>query len=184
MTPLSEGRSGAIRCCHCSWDSYFLSVLRAFLCLFISVAALTTAAPAHAASEAIGGRVKKVLPHLLDRNGHHTASPSLFDRDAYQAYLRRNPDQVSGIRYDVQWKARRAEGRKLTVRVELRGLYDGKVPRETTLEETYDGRSSIREWTGLELTGKAYAEFGKITAWRATLWSGEEMLDEYTSFLW
>jgi hypothetical protein len=84
----------------------------------------------------------------------------------------------------VYWKASRAEGRNLTVRLELRGLYEGKVPRETKMEKTYDGRKSIREWTGLELTGSAYLEFGKITAWRATLWSGDELLDEYTSFLW
>ena len=128
--------------------------------------------------------MKKVLPHLLDKKGCHHVSPSLFDRDAYQAQLRRNPDRVSGIRYDMHWKARRAEGLKLTVRLELRGLYEGKFPRETTLEKTYDGRASIREWTGLELTGNAYVEFGTITAWRATLWAGEELLDEYTSFLW
>lgn len=155
-----------------------------FQCLLVLGAVLTAAAPAHAGPRAVEGRVKKVLPHLLDKQGRHTVSPSLFDRDAYQALLRKNPDKVSGIRYDVRWKARRATSRQLTVRVELRGLFNGKVPREMTLEETFDGRASIREWTGLELTGEAYTQFGKITAWRVTLWSDGVMLDEYKSFLW
>ena len=34
------------------------------------------------------GEVVKVLPFLLDTHGQIAKSPSLFDRDAYQAYLR------------------------------------------------------------------------------------------------
>ena len=48
-------------------------------------------------------RISKVLPHLLDKQGLHTLSPSLLERDAYQAQLRSNPDQCSGIRFDVKW---------------------------------------------------------------------------------
>ena len=70
------------------------------------------------------------------------------------------------------------------MRIELRGMFEGKVPRETTIQKVYDGRASLRQWTGLALTGEAYTRFGTITAWRATLWAGDEMLDEYKSFLW
>lgn len=143
-----------------------------------------TAAPAEAPAPPATGRVLKVLPHLLDLKGRNTVSPSLFDRDAYQDYLRKNPDKVSGIRYDVHWKAKKAELQKLTVRVELRGLYEDKVPRVKTLETTLDGRSSIGRWTGLELTGEDYRQFGTITSWRVTLWADGKMLDEYKSFLW
>ena len=132
----------------------------------------------------VEGRVLKVLPHLLDEEGRHTISPSLFDRDAHQAMLRKNPDKVSGIRYDVHWKVRHAGDETLVLRVELRGLYDETVPQEKTLEVTLDGRKSGRGWTGLELTGENYRDFGRITAWRATLWSGDRLLDEYESFLW
>lgn len=111
-------------------------------------------------------------------------SPSLFDRDAYQAYLRNYPEEVSGIRYDVLWKAKRGANQKLTVRIELRGMYDEQTPRTKTIETTLEGRDSIRRWTGLELSGEDYTRFGKITAWRATLWCNGEMLDEYKSFLW
>ena len=90
----------------------------------------------------------------------------------------------SSGRYDVLWKARGTQDTTLTVRIELRGLFEGKHPREVTLERTLEGRSSQRRWTGLELTGDAYTRFGKITAWRATLWCDDVMLDEYRSFLW
>ena len=39
------------------------------------------------------GRVFKVLPHFLDTNGVHTLSPSLYERDAYQAHLRQHPEK-------------------------------------------------------------------------------------------
>ena len=36
-------------------------------------------------------KISKVLPHWLDKKGRHTLSPSLFERDAYQAQLPRQP---------------------------------------------------------------------------------------------
>lgn len=159
-------------------------MFRALLHLVIVGSVWGTAWIVPAAPPLIDGHVQKVLPQLLDEKGRTTVSPSLFDRDAYQAFLSRNPAKVSAIRYNVRWKARNAEGTKLTVRVELRGIYEGKFPRQATLEKTFDGAASIRRWTGLELREDAYAEFGKITAWRATLWCGDRMLDEYRSFLW
>ena len=56
------------------------------------------------AAVADGARVVKVLPHFLDLQGRHTLSPSLFERDAYQALLRKNPGQRSAVRFDVQCK--------------------------------------------------------------------------------
>jgi hypothetical protein len=132
----------------------------------------------------VTGEVLKVLPHLLDLQGRHTVSPSLFDRDAYQAQLRRHPDQVSGIRYDVLWKARHVRNKPLTLRMELRGTYEEKHPRQITLETPLTVESSAKRWTGLALTGEEYRKFGVIHAWRATLWSGETLLGEQRSFLW
>ena len=45
-----------------------------------------------AAGSGGSGRILKVLPHLLDGKGHHTLSPSLLERDAYQAELRLHPE--------------------------------------------------------------------------------------------
>ncbi|MCU0787968.1 MAG: hypothetical protein MUC91_07220 [Verrucomicrobia bacterium] len=152
------------------------------LCLL--AAGLCTAAPAQPSAKPPKGEVIKVLPQLIDLQGHTTVSPSLFDRDAYQAYLAKHPEKVSGIRYCVLWKAKEAADEQLIVRIELLGLYEEKLPRSKTLEITLDGRASLRRWTNLELTGEDYVQFGKITAWRATLWCNGEMLDEYKSFLW
>ena len=36
-------------------------------------------------------KIIKVPPHLLHKQANHTLSPSLLERDAYQATLRSNP---------------------------------------------------------------------------------------------
>jgi len=129
------------------------------------------------------GRVVKVLPFLIDQEGHIAKSPSLFDRDAYQAYLREHTNDVSGIRYDVQWQAGDSVGGKLTLRIELHGSGEASLPKAKTLEtELAPGKAGA--WTELAFTGDDYKNFGSITAWRATLWSGTNLVDEQKSFLW
>ena len=149
---------------------------------FVSLILLFSLGLAFSASAA-SGKIVKVLPHFLDAKGQHTTSPSLYDRDAYQAMLRKNPDKVSGIRYDVQWRARGTAG-PVKLRVELRGIAQGNLPRAKTIEATVDaGRGSSR-WNGVALTGEDYQGFGQVTAWRVTLWDGETQLGEQKSFLW
>jgi hypothetical protein len=135
-------------------------------------------------ANATSGRVAKVLPHFLDLMGRHSLSPSLYDRDAYQAQLRKHPEQRSALRLDVLWRARGANG-KLKLRAELRGTAQGNLPRETTLEtEVAAGRSGGSRWTALKFAGEDYKNFGEVTAWRVTLWDGEQLVGEQKSFLW
>jgi len=47
------------------------------------------------AADAVTGKVVKVLPFFLDAQGRIAKSPSLFDRDVYQAYLREHTNEVS-----------------------------------------------------------------------------------------
>ena len=75
--------------------------MRRLLIACLSIFLLAPTVPAGAGT----GRVVKVLPHFLDLKGRHALSPSLYDRDAYQAQLRQHPEQRSGIRYDVLWRA-------------------------------------------------------------------------------
>ena len=133
--------------------------------------------------EAAVGKVNKVLPHFLDTQGRHTRSPSLFDRDAYQAKLRQNPELRSGIRFDVNWRVRSVKTSIFKLRIELRGVAKGNLPRQKTLEQEVKGGASAR-WTSLKFTGDDYREFGEVTAWRVTLWEGEQLLGEQKSFLW
>ena len=146
--------------------------------MFFAVAVLVSNAMA------ASGRVVKVLPHLLDLEGRHALTPSLYDRDAYQARLRRHPEEVSGVRFDVKWKASRAEGSKLKLQIEIRGEAHGKAAARTTLEkEVKSGKGSTR-WTPVSLTGDEYKKIESVTAWRVTLWSGDKLLGEQKSFLW
>jgi hypothetical protein len=135
------------------------------------------------AGDAATGRVVKVLPFFLDLKGYEALSPSLFDRDAYQASLRRHADQCSAIRFDVLWKASNVSDTKLKLRVELRGIGSNGIPRQTTLEQAATPHF-FRHWNSLTLSGGDYKNFGELVAWRVTLWSGRQLLSEQKSFLW
>jgi hypothetical protein len=132
---------------------------------------------AHAAS----GKVLKVLPHFLDLQGRHALSPSLFERDAYQAYLRKHPAEVSALRFDVEWSARgSAAGLKL--RVEARGGKAAAQPKvvEATVKPDRFGST----WGSVTIDKAAYEQLGGVVAWRVTLWDGDQQLAEQKSFLW
>ena len=154
--------------------------MRRLLLLMLPPLLLATAISALAATT---GRVIKVLPHFLDLKGRHALSPSLYDRDAYQAQLRQHPDQRSGIRFDVLWKAKASQEATLKLRVELRGIAQGNLPRQKTLET--EGKPGwLGRWTSLTIGGDDYKNFGEVTAWRTTLWDGDQLLGEQKSFLW
>jgi hypothetical protein len=158
-------------------------VLMAISILCLLATALPAGTEPTPAKTAMTGRVIKVLPHFLDLKGRHTLSPSLYDRDAYQAQLRAQPEQRSGIRYDVQWKAKVPGDAKLTLRVEMRSDARGKTPVLKTLEKEVKPRGFSR-WTSIPFTGDDYKKFGDVTAWRVTLWNGDKLIGEQKSFLW
>ena len=135
------------------------------------------------ADEAAGGRVIKVLPLFLDLKGHDALSPSLYDRDAYQVYLRQHPDQRSAIRFDVLWKASNTGDAELKLWVELRGIGQNGLPRQATLDQVVKP-GFFRRWTSVPLGGEVYKNFGELVAWRVTLWAGDQLLGEQKSFLW
>src|SRR5581483_110438 len=136
------------------------------------------------AAKGAEGRIIKVLPQFVDFKGQSTVSPSLYDRDAYQKFLRLHPDKRSGLRFAVQWKAKTPETEPLKLRIELRGVAEGNLPKESSLEENVRQHHWYSHWTSLMLAGDAYHDFGEVTAWRATLWKGDELLSEQKSFLW
>jgi hypothetical protein len=137
---------------------------------------------AASASVAATGSVVKVLPLFLDLQGHDAPSPSLFDRDAYQFYLREHTNEISAVRFDVQWSAANTGNAELKLRLELRGSGTNSLPHQITLEQAIAPRSG--HWTSLTLGGDDRKNFGDVTAWRATLWAGDQMLGEQKSFLW
>lgn len=146
---------------------------------FFLLAALTLAVhPAGAADQ----RIIKVLPHFLDLEGRHALSPSLFDRDAYQALLRTQPAKQSGIRYDVQWRSETPG--EFVLRLELLGQIEEGRPLRKSIDTTVKSERRRAHWSGLVLTGEEFKKFGPIVAWRVTLWYGDELLAKQQSFLW
>ncbi len=127
-------------------------------------------------------KILKVLPLHLDLQGRHALSPSLFDRDAYQAQLKRNPDQRSALKLDIQWKAPKKIG-EAELRVELRGS-SATGTGTVTLKETAPPTGSFSKWKSVRLEGDAYRKFGELLAWRVTIWQGGQQVAEQKSFLW
>jgi hypothetical protein len=153
--------------------------MRVFLLAVFLIGSLGSAL----AADAVTGRVIKMLPFLLDQQGRDSTSPSLFDRDAYQARLREHLKDVSGVRFDVQWKAVKSTDEKLKIRVEARGVSKDGSPRLQTFEAKVSA-GRFNRWTKFTLTGDEYKKFGSVVAWRATLWNGDTLLGEQKSFLW
>ncbi len=135
-----------------------------------------------AAAESAPLRIKKVLPHLIDTKGRNSISPSLFERDAYQAYLRTHPRECAGIRFDVLWSGDRRD-KNLRLRLETRGGQNDKI-RVEVLESAIRKTGWFNTWSSLVLRDEAYKNFGELVAWRATLWEGDKQIAEQKSFLW
>ncbi len=135
------------------------------------------------AAQAAEAAIVKVLPHFLDAQGRHTLAPSLYERDAYQAQLRKHPEQRSALRFDIQWKARPGGADPLKLRLEIRGSKAG-LDKPLVLEQAVKAPSGFSRWSSLTLAGETFKQCGEVTGWRATLWQGDRQLAEQKSFLW
>jgi hypothetical protein len=161
----------------------YLSPMRQRLTGWVGVALISVAATLPAAGAS--GKVKKVLPQFLDLKGRNSLSPSLYERDAYQAQLRAHPERRSTMRFYVLCKAKGGTAAQpLKLRVEMRGIAQGDLPKQLTLEEPAKPGGWFGHWTELTLTREQYKEIGAVTAWRVSLWQGDQMLSEQQSFLW
>ena len=158
----------------------YWSFMRRLLIWLALVGGLAVAWSAQAAT----GRVIKVLPQFLDLKGRNSLSPSLHERDIYQAMLREHTNLCSGMRFNVQWKTKGQAVAPVQVRVELRGVAHGDFPKQLVLEKPVQPGGRFSHWTELDLVGEPYKSFGQVTAWRVTLWEGTRLLGEQKSFLW
>ncbi|MBM3822657.1 MAG: hypothetical protein FJ404_07215 [Verrucomicrobia bacterium] len=150
--------------------------------LWSLIAGTAYAAQAETPSPTGKSPILKVLPHFLDQQGRAALSPSLFERDAYQAELRRNPERCSALRYDILLSPRPSASGSgpLKLKMELR-LGNGSTQ---ILERDWQPKRFRRTWTSLTLEGDAFAQAREVSAWRASLWDGNRLLAEQTSFLW
>jgi hypothetical protein len=146
--------------------------------------ALATCLAVAWSASATTGRVIKVLPQFLDLKGRNSLTPSLYERDNYQVTLQRNTNLCSGMRFNVQWKAKGDASAPIKIFVELRGVAHGDFPKQLTLEKQVQPGGWLSHWTALDLVGAQYKDFEKVTAWRVTLREGTRVLGEQKSFLW
>ena len=133
--------------------------------------------------QAASAKIIKVLPHYLDEEGRLSLSPSLYERDAYQAMLRKNPDLCAALRFDINWKAKHSSGEPLLLRLELRSSGQNSA-QPIVLEQPVRPSRFFSTWSSLRLKGDSYKTFGQLIAWRATLWRDNQMVAEQKSYLW
>lgn len=130
-------------------------------------------------------RVIKTLQHRLDSEGRHTLSPSLYERDAYQAHLRAHPEMVKAMRFDIQYSVKKVDKTALKVRLELRG--EATFAKEpVVIENPIKVKGLFTHWAQILVNSEKLQKEvgGDITAWRVTIWEGDQMIAEQKSFLW
>ena len=145
---LDAGRAG--------W--YFAAMRR--VCFWLAMLCLMTMTARTAG--AANGKVIKALPQFLDAQGRSALSPSLFDRDAYQAYLRKHPAERKALRLAVQWKAGGVDWSRVKLRAELRGVL-GNSLHTTTLEMPVKKNGLFSNWTDFKIEGEDFKNSGN---WR------------------
>jgi hypothetical protein len=149
-----------------------MRAIRLLLVLFLSVLSACAG----------DARIIKVLPQLLDKQGRNAINPSLFDRDAYQMHLRLNTNDVSAIRFEVQYKAKRVEG-PLLLRLEIRGSKTDLGKREVFETDVAAG-GYFSKWGRIQFDRTTSERIGTLVAWRASLVKDGEAIATQESFLW
>ncbi len=129
-------------------------------------------------------RILKVLPHLLDANGKHALSPSLFERDAYQTHLKSHPEEVSTLRLDVNWMLRERFDVPLELRVEVRFGSGNSIQTLKAKTSLRPKKLRKRGWTSVQLKKEEYDAAANLIAWRVTVWNGAQQIASQKSFLW
>lgn len=136
------------------------------------------------AAESPRAKAIQVFRFLVDAAGRHALSPSLLDRDAYQAHLQEHPEEVGGLRFVIRWKRRSETPANPSIRVEVRHG-DGNTMGEFSESAPVKVRKTRRsQWHQITISGEEYARLGKVIAWRVSLWDGETRLAQAESFLW
>jgi hypothetical protein len=132
-----------------------------------------------------GYEVIKVNHEFINQKGFtQDVIGDLVNRAKYQQELQ-SSGAYKGIRFFIHWKSPSDDSRNIVVKVEARGL-DADSGRETTevLTKSYLDSQTASGWATLDLTNDTFKKFGKLMAWRVSLWRGSEMKTSRVSFTW
>lgn len=155
------------------------------VCACVMLAAFVVAVSScSTVSKGPGGQISKVKYfHLNPEIPLATEERALqMERDyhLYGAVTRAQQMERAGHYYTIFWKAEdRTE--PLLVRFEYRQANSGLVSK--TVEVPVD-RIRRNNLTRFEVTGDAYRDEGRVTAWRVSLVRGGEILASQASYLW
>jgi hypothetical protein len=119
----------------------------------------------------------------MDKKGRRSLSPSLYERDAYQFFLRKHPLLRTGLSFEVNWKAKDVDWDKIKLRAEVRGMRNDTL-RTFTFEQPAKKNRHFSTWSEFKITGDTYKKIGELVAWRLSLWEGDRELGHQESFLW
>ena len=147
--------------------------------IVMTILSLLAASPLSAAE----AKVIKTLPQFLDHQGRASLSPSLYERDSYQNYLRKHPKELADLRLAVQWKASGVDWTKLSLRAELRGVIGNNLTY-VVMEIPVKKNGLFSNWSEFKIEGENFRQFGELAAWRITLRDGGQTIAEQQSFLW
>ena len=149
------------------WTAFFLALLTAAGCVLLP--------PTSA-------RIVKVLPHYLDEDDRHTRGVVLTDRDLYQKELRDNPEEITGIRFDIKWSGTGLDPKITKLRLEVKSSKAGAGLFVTNHPVTTD--ALFATWTTIRMSSSSFEKLGKMESWRVTLLEGGQPVHEQKSFLW
>jgi len=132
-----------------------------------------------------GGTITKVNPyHLNDAKGNqNVADPSLaFERNRLLHGAITNIEQElrKGDYYTIFWKVE-DRSQPVTVRFEYRQQASGIAIKSLETEVTKVKRDNT---THFSIIGEDHYVNGPVTAWRASLVRGKEVIVSYNSYLW
>lgn len=143
-----------------------------------------------------GRHLKKVLFFWLDEKGQYAQHPSMFERDAYQAFLRENPEEIHGLKVATLLAGTRSKLAKGELVLKIKGP-PSLTPVEDTvyrldLSDKQDRR--LRRWIYWEVDPVSEDESSsaaedkmspdKIVAWQLTLLLDGVAVDRVQSYLW
>lgn len=143
---------------------------------------------------AAGRHLKKVLFFWLDEDGQYSQHPSMFERDAYQAYLRDNPEEIHGLKVAVllSGSSGKLESSSLELKIQGPPGPEIKEPLEFRLELADKLDRKLRRWVYWDIdpvNAEASDEALKllpesIVSWRLTLLDEGQPVDRLQSYLW
>ncbi len=145
---------------------------------------MTVTSSCSTVSKGPGGQISKVkyfhLNPEIPLNTEERALQMERDYHLYGAVTRAEQRERAGHYYSIFWKTDDRET-PLIVRFEYRQADSGLATKSMEIPVDRIRRSNL---TRFEVTGDAYHEQGRVTAWRVTLVRDKEILASQESYLW